>query len=72
MVIQQKASGFRSIRHRILVFSVLVTLVPSFGMGWYFYDMIYRTTTEKTELEADGCCRCCGAGNQSVVQRTGS
>ena len=49
MAIQQKTSGFRSIRHRIVVFSVLVTLVPSFGMGWYFYTMLYRTTMEKTE-----------------------
>jgi diguanylate cyclase (GGDEF)-like protein len=49
MVIQQKTSEFRSIRYRILLFSVLVTLVPTFGMGWYFYDMTYMATVDKTE-----------------------
>ena len=49
MVTRQNTSGFQSIRHRILIFSVLVTLVPSFGMGWYFYDLIYRATADKIE-----------------------
>jgi len=42
-------TGFRSIRNRILIFSILVTLVPSIGMGWFWYDMTHRATTEKIE-----------------------
>jgi diguanylate cyclase (GGDEF)-like protein len=44
----KNTSGLSSIRNRILIFSVLVTLVPSFGMGWFFYDMTYRAMAEKT------------------------
>jgi diguanylate cyclase (GGDEF)-like protein len=42
-------NGLRSIRNRILIFSILVTLVPSIGMGWFWYDMTHRATTEKIE-----------------------
>jgi diguanylate cyclase (GGDEF)-like protein len=49
MIKQKKNYGLLSIRNRILLFSVLVTLVPSFGMGWFFYDMTYKATAEKTE-----------------------
>jgi diguanylate cyclase (GGDEF)-like protein len=41
--------GFRSIRNRILIFSVLVTLIPSFGMGWLLNNMMHATLTEKIE-----------------------
>jgi diguanylate cyclase (GGDEF)-like protein len=57
MNIQKNSYGLLSIRSRILIFSVLVTLVPSFGMGWLFYDMTKQATTEKTEqrlLESAG------------------
>lgn len=38
-----------SIRNRILLFSILVTLVPSIGMGWFWYDISRKTTTSKIE-----------------------
>lgn len=41
--------GLMSIRNRILIFSVLVTFIPSFGMGWLLNSMIHATITEKTE-----------------------
>ncbi|MBU0945125.1 MAG: diguanylate cyclase [Proteobacteria bacterium] len=41
--------GLLSIRNRILIFSVLVTLIPSFGMGWLLNSMIHTTITEKIE-----------------------
>lgn len=44
---KKKAYGKSSIRNRILIFSILVTLVPSFGMGWFFYDMTYKAMAEK-------------------------
>ncbi len=47
----QKRMGFRSIHNRILIFSILVTLVPSFGMGWFWYDMTRKATTDKIEQE---------------------
>src|SRR5665647_570767 len=65
MVTQQNTSGFQSIRHRILIFSVLVTLVPSFGMGWYFYDLIYRATADKAEQRLVGAA---GIGEHAVDQ----
>ncbi|MDP3479384.1 MAG: HAMP domain-containing protein, partial [Desulfoprunum sp.] len=45
----QKKLGFRSIRNRILIFSILVTLLPSFGMGWFWFDMTRKATTDKIE-----------------------
>ncbi|OQX08934.1 MAG: hypothetical protein BWK76_22935 [Desulfobulbaceae bacterium A2] len=53
----QKIPGFHSIRQRILLFSILVTLVPSFGMGWFWFDLTRKVTTEKSEqklLDAAG------------------
>ncbi len=47
MKMKKKAHGTSSIRNRILIFSILVTLVPSFGMGWFFYDMTYKAMAEK-------------------------
>ena len=44
-----KISWLLSIRNRILIFTVLVTLVPSFGMGWFFYSMSYNALAEKTQ-----------------------
>lgn len=41
--------GFWSIRNRLLVFSILVTLVPSFSVGWLLNAMIRTTMTEKVE-----------------------
>ena len=38
-----------SIRNRVLLFSVLVTLVPSIGMGWLFYNMTYKAAAKKIE-----------------------
>jgi len=38
-----------SIRNRIFLFSILVTLVPSIGMGWFWYDISSKTTTAKVE-----------------------
>ena len=46
---QQNILGFRSIRKRILFFSILVTLIPSLGMGWFWYDLTHKATTEKVE-----------------------
>lgn len=46
---QQNTLGFRSIRNRILFFSILVTLLPSLGMGWFWYDLTHKATTEKVE-----------------------
>jgi diguanylate cyclase (GGDEF)-like protein len=38
-----------SIRNRILLFSILVTLVPSIGMGWFWYEITKKVTSEKVE-----------------------
>lgn len=46
---RQKKLGFRSIRNRILIFSILVTLLPSFGMGWFWFDITRKATTDKIE-----------------------
>ncbi|SHO43128.1 sensor domain-containing diguanylate cyclase [Desulfopila aestuarii] len=43
-----------SIRNRILFFSILVTLVPSIGMGWFWYDISRKTTTAKIEQQLTG------------------
>jgi len=43
-----------SIRNRILFFSILVTLVPSIGMGWFWYDISRKTTTAKIEQQLIG------------------
>lgn len=39
--------GLSSIRNRILGFSILVTLVPSVGMGWLYYDLTAKAMAEK-------------------------
>ena len=49
MKIKQKIMGFRSIKNRILFFSILVTLIPSLGMGWFWYDLTHKATTEKVQ-----------------------
>jgi len=46
---QQNILDFRSIRTRILFFSILVTLIPSLGMGWFWYDLTHKATIEKVE-----------------------
>lgn len=46
---RQKKLGLRSIRNRILIFSILVTLLPSFGMGWFWFDITRKATTDKIE-----------------------
>jgi diguanylate cyclase (GGDEF)-like protein len=43
--------GLRSIRTRILVFSILATLIPSFGMGLLLNMMLHKTLTEKVEQQ---------------------
>lgn len=43
-----------SIRNRILFFSILVTLVPSIGMGWFWYDISRKTTSAKIEQQLTG------------------
>lgn len=42
----KKIPGLWSIRHRILLFSILVTLIPSIVMAWFFYTMTYNAATE--------------------------
>ena len=52
-----KKFGMASIRTRIVVFSILVTLVPSLGMGWFFYDLTYKAMAQKARqqlLESSG------------------
>ncbi len=39
------------IRNRILIFSLLVTLIPSLGLGWAFYIQTKKILLEKVELE---------------------
>ncbi len=46
---QARVRAFRSIRNRILVFSILVTLFPSLGIGWYWFDLTHKATSEKVE-----------------------
>lgn len=41
--------GFHAIRNRILLFSLLVTLVPSLAMGWFWFDLTRKATTAKIE-----------------------
>lgn len=40
-----------SIRNRILVFSILATLIPAVGMGWLLNYMLHVTLTEKVEQQ---------------------
>ena len=46
---QARVRAFRSIRNRILLFSILVTMLPSLGIGWYWFDLIHKATSEKVE-----------------------
>lgn len=46
---QAQVRAFRSIRNRILVFSILVTMLPSLGIGWYWFDLTHKATSEKVE-----------------------
>ena len=39
------------IRNRILVFALIVTLIPSLGLGWAFYTQTKKMLQEKVELE---------------------
>ncbi len=41
--------GLMSIQNRILVFALLITLIPSFGMGWLLNNMLHASVTEKIE-----------------------
>ena len=41
--------GFHAIRNRILLFSLLVTLLPSLAMGWFWFDLTRKATTAKIE-----------------------
>jgi diguanylate cyclase (GGDEF)-like protein len=50
-----KNQKFRSFRNRILVFSILITLFPSFGMGWFWYDLTRKATTDKIEQKLIDC-----------------
>jgi diguanylate cyclase (GGDEF)-like protein len=45
----QTVPGFHFLRNRILLFSILITLVPSLGMGWFWFDLTRKATTEKIE-----------------------
>ncbi|MDO8947027.1 MAG: diguanylate cyclase [Desulfocapsaceae bacterium] len=46
---QARVRAFRSIRNRILLFSILVTMLPSLGIGWYWFDLTHKATSEKVE-----------------------
>lgn len=39
------------IRNRILVFTLIVTLVPLLGLGWAFYTQTKKLLQDKVELE---------------------
>lgn len=41
--------GLMSVRNRILIFALLITLIPSFGMGWLLNNMMHATVIEKSE-----------------------
>ena len=43
-----------SIRNRILVFTLIVTLTPSLGLGWAFYAQTEQLLQEKAEQELHG------------------
>lgn len=49
MAKEKLSQSYLSIRNRILIFSVLATLVPSLGMGWLLNSMMHNTITEKIE-----------------------
>jgi len=40
-----------SIRNRILLFAVLVTLLPSLGLGWVYFQQLEKTLLENTQQE---------------------
>ena len=40
-----------SIRNRILIFAIVVTLIPSMGLGWAFYTQTEQLLQEKAEQE---------------------
>lgn len=46
---QPQVKAFHSIRYRILAFSIVVTLFPSLGIGWFWFDLTHKVTTEKVE-----------------------
>ena len=39
------------IRNRILIFALIVTLIPSLGVGWAFYTQTQKLLQDKVELE---------------------
>ena len=49
MTTHKNISWPSSIRNRFLIFTILVTLLPSLGMGWFFYTMTYKAMARKTE-----------------------
>lgn len=46
---KENSYGLLSIRNRILIFSLLVTLLPSLTMGLLLHKMLYSTLEEKVE-----------------------
>lgn len=50
MVVENKKWLF-GIRNRILIFTFIVTLIPSLGLGWLFYSQTQQLLWEKVELE---------------------
>jgi diguanylate cyclase (GGDEF)-like protein len=46
-----KNYGLMSIRNRLLVFSLLATLIPLLGMGWLLNYMLHTTLTDKVEQQ---------------------
>lgn len=45
--------GFLSIRNLILFFSLIITLIPVVGMGWFLNDMMESTVTEKCQQKLE-------------------
>jgi len=46
---KKRKYGIMSVRNRILIFALLITLIPSFGMGWLLNNMMHASVIEKSE-----------------------
>lgn len=51
MLLKDNKTGLFSIRNRILIFTLFVTLIPSLGLGWAFYLQTEELLQEKVEQE---------------------
>ena len=69
MVFENKKWLF-GIRNRILIFTFIVTLIPSLGLGWLFYSQTQQLLWEKVELELQNTIKLAGQEVQLWVKKS--